>query len=100
MQLTDFLQAPNSLTREINIFKTLKLISKRLGDLERLLTQTTLKVTKDKNVKIWNFIKSIFQQMDLKSGEYFDHTHLLAFLSNNDIAELEASILVSKKVDV
>ncbi|RPA97225.1 hypothetical protein L873DRAFT_1810027, partial [Choiromyces venosus 120613-1] len=98
--IKEYVDAPNSLIREVNIFKTLKLISKRLGDLERLLTQTTLKVTKDENVKIQNFIKSIFQQMDLKSAEYFDSTCLLAFLSKNGTAGLEASVLIRKKLDM
>ncbi|RPA94391.1 hypothetical protein L873DRAFT_1792974 [Choiromyces venosus 120613-1] len=75
--IKEFVDAPNSIMREVDIFKTLKLISKRLGDLERSLTQTTLKVTKDENVKIRNFIKSIFQRIDLKSADYFDRTHLL-----------------------
>ncbi|RPB02188.1 hypothetical protein L873DRAFT_493443 [Choiromyces venosus 120613-1] len=48
--IKEFVDAPNSIMREVDIFKTLKLISKRLGDLERSLTQTTLKVTKDENV--------------------------------------------------
>ncbi|RPB05965.1 hypothetical protein L873DRAFT_1796848 [Choiromyces venosus 120613-1] len=83
----EFVDVPNSLTREVNIFKTLKLISKKLGDLERLLTQTTLKVTKDEN-------------MDLKSAEYFDPIHLLAFLSKNGMVGLEASVLIRKKLDM
>ncbi|RPA96929.1 hypothetical protein L873DRAFT_1791359 [Choiromyces venosus 120613-1] len=92
--IKEFVDAPNSIMREVDIFKTLKLISKRLGDLERSLTQTTLKV------KIRSFIKSIFQRIDLKSADYFDRRCLLAFLSKNGTAGLEASLFIKKKLDM
>ncbi|RPA94092.1 hypothetical protein L873DRAFT_1481992 [Choiromyces venosus 120613-1] len=97
--IKEFVDAPNLLSREVDTFKVLKNMSKSISDIKNSVNFNQLKITKDENMYIRVFIKSLFLRLDLKSPQLFDRNKLLAFLMKNGTTGIDSHIFINKKTE-